>query len=439
MADFRSHLGSIFLLREELQAHCSGAQTSAVSHEELRKLLSALVKIETELTRVKEEIITALTAATPSTHSQPPAVAPPIAEPVVRAPYAAAVAPPIAQPVVRAPYAATVAPSIAEPVVRAPYAATVAPQSALGRRVDYRNSDVPDKQKIFIPHISFNTTENGLAHYFSSYGHVIHARIFSVPARDPSVPVKGNLATVGFEDYRVVEGLLASPGGNQLLLDGVKIMPRAYVSREKYNVNLKQERYQIFIGGVPSHATPEQIGQGLSQHLCEGIIDIRVVYVAKRKGTAHRGFAYVDLESEEDALYLLRHRYVNICGKRAECKVNTCSVDTINRMENRVMLDQYDDDKLVNAQDDFSSGDTSPVGSIRDSLPTVLGSSGANGISLKVTDKCIVCGINPRNCVLLWCCHDETCEECAEKLMVCPKPECREPIAMRETTIKLQK
>ena len=48
---------------------------------------------------------------------------------------------------------------------------------------------------------------------------------------------------------------------------------RSFQSKEKYNITptLKQRSYQIFIGGIPGYATPEDIGQALKEHLCDRV------------------------------------------------------------------------------------------------------------------------------------------------------------------------
>ncbi|XP_055357620.1 uncharacterized protein LOC129602587 isoform X2 [Paramacrobiotus metropolitanus] len=289
-----------------------------------------------------------------------------------------------------------------------------------------KTSSYPDQHKLFLSHLNIRTSENTLYHYFSQYGTIIDLRIFELPA-----PRKWNVACVGFEDIGTARALLHK----KFFIDGEEIIPKPYRSNTRpipAARSVKQTEYQIFLGGIPVQADVAIVQEAIRPHLIRGIRDVRVLYINENDRVRHRGFAYIDLESMEDAKYLLNIRYIQICNRKVECKPNTRTKAAILNDPKTIPPELLADDDVEN-DDETCTGEVEHVQTEGSNM--FLDVTGTNGDCKRASgenDICVICKTNPRDCLMLWCGHNDTCYDCGIQLKNCPKIGCGGPIDKRE-------
>ncbi|CAH8475378.1 unnamed protein product [Heterobilharzia americana] len=171
-------------------------------------------------------------------------------------------------------------------------------------------ADSNDPGKMFIGGLSPTTTSEGLRDYFQKYGELREYMIM----RDPLTKRSRGFGFVTFSDPMCVEKVLeAAPH----ILDFKKIDPKLAVPRKPgQNAKLSTRTKRVFIGGVATQTTNEELSEYFSQfgklESCELMMD--------KSTNRHRGFGFVTFESEESAEKVCEIHFHDLHNKMVEAK-----------------------------------------------------------------------------------------------------------------------
>lgn len=279
-----------------------------------------------------------------------------------------------------------------------------------------KKDHAPDNLKVFIPNIG-PLSEQQVFAYFERFGHVQDVIKTSYPHKPPT-------AIVRFIHPDSVQTVLESARHN---IEQFPVYPKLFTSTQeaaKRRAEMKQSgpqihfphRYQVYCGGISSAATIEDVKKALLEHTCGAIRDIKMPLMDKT--TKHRGFAFIDYERNDDAEHICRLQFLRFCGRQVECKPNMSPMPTYLRSGVNVMSLA---DSLPNVPPTSSE---SPAPRSQNELVTTSPS-----INDENQDKCIICRVKPKICMLLWCGHTATCMDCGKQLTHCPLNGCNEAVA----------
>ncbi|ESK91652.1 hnrnp a1-gamma isoform [Moniliophthora roreri MCA 2997] len=151
-------------------------------------------------------------------------------------------------------------------------------ESSGGTAFGMKPSEMHDHGKLFIGGLSWDTTDEGLAKYFSQFGKVDAVTIM----RDPSGTSRG-FAFLTFEDGSVVNNVITS----EHFLDGKTIDPKRAIPREEH---LRNTRY--FVGGLAPNTTSESMKEFFGTY---GKVVDATVMVDRDTGRS-KGFGFVTFE-----------------------------------------------------------------------------------------------------------------------------------------------
>ncbi|XP_055334830.1 uncharacterized protein LOC129585934 [Paramacrobiotus metropolitanus] len=416
---FRERMKDIFFHKDELENHFQNALNMAASKEDLVKLNVTVSKLERLLNSVKGDIDKRMAGSQQNGTAANAATGAASVQPTEQDKQAKAQPKVVAQVPSAKPSTSMGAVERAKEAQATRVFSNSAAHSDNGWSTFRKNPNIPDTQRIYVQKVSLNSTEESLYKYFSEYGRVLDVKLFIYP------DARANSAAVGFDNPLVVQKILTQ----KLVIDGFETYARPYFSKEgtprmKTMIQLKQKRYQIFCGGIPVRAAADDIKRALENFCMYGTIrDVRMVYPRGAKDrTVHRGFAFIDVENDEDAKWFISQAQpVYILGKEVDCKPNTRP------------LPEDDDASLSGSMADLTGLEElkdlkAPDSARKSPVSEPLKSDKASGSANMKTVACIVCKKNPQNCVLLWCGHTETCIDCGEKLKNCPRLGCGEPV-----------
>ncbi|XP_062517065.1 heterogeneous nuclear ribonucleoprotein D-like-A [Corticium candelabrum] len=176
-----------------------------------------------------------------------------------------------------------------------------------------------DVGKAFVGGLSHSTTEESLATHFSKFGEILNTSVM----RDPVTKVPRGFGFVEFKDPNVVE-LVAR---QEHFLDGKKVDPKQAMVPGKgparaVSTDANPSEYvgttkKIFVGGIAPGTTEDFMKDFFSSRY--GAVD-EVVFMYDRSTNKPRGFGFVTFESEETVDKVVKDHFIEIKGKRVECK-----------------------------------------------------------------------------------------------------------------------
>ncbi|XP_076922124.1 heterogeneous nuclear ribonucleoprotein 1-like [Bidens hawaiensis] len=179
----------------------------------------------------------------------------------------------------------------------------------------------PDNGKLFIGGISWDTDEDRLKEYFSSYGEVIEAVIM----RDRLTGRARGFGFVVFVDLAVAERVVKE----KHMIDGRTVEAKKAVPREDYHglnrtissiqgspVGPVGRTKKIFVGGLPSSITETDFKAYFDQF--GTITDVVVMY--DHNTQRPRGFGFITYDSEYSVDRVLYKTFHELNGKMVEVK-----------------------------------------------------------------------------------------------------------------------
>ena len=172
-------------------------------------------------------------------------------------------------------------------------------------------------RKIFVGGLNWETDEEKMKNYFSHWGTIVDCVIMRTPERRTS----RGFGFVTYDKARCVDECLKEKRHE---LDGKQIEPKRAVPRdETNNPSAHQKTKKIFIGGLASTTTEEDIEEYFNKLLNE-FGEGRIVDIDLKKDRDNpkriRGFAYVTFDCEEVVEKLLIMRTHEIKMKQCEVK-----------------------------------------------------------------------------------------------------------------------
>ncbi|KAJ8755752.1 hypothetical protein K2173_024296 [Erythroxylum novogranatense] len=172
--------------------------------------------------------------------------------------------------------------------------------------------------KLFVGGISWETTRETFTHHFSQYGEIVDSIIMS----DRHSGRPRGFGFVTFSDPAVADEVLK----NEHVIDGrvacfgvfcCQVEVKRTVPREDTEVNGITSPNKIFIGGIPSSLTEDELKEHFSIY---GIVVDHQIMVDHQTGRS-RGFAFVTFESEDAIKQILSEgRIHQLGGKQVEIK-----------------------------------------------------------------------------------------------------------------------
>ncbi|KAL1917701.1 uncharacterized protein VTP21DRAFT_3535 [Calcarisporiella thermophila] len=170
------------------------------------------------------------------------------------------------------------------------------PQSSDDRRVRH------EVGKLFIGGLSWESTNESLAEYFSKFGQVKDC----VVMHDSAGRSRG-FGFVTFADPEVLEIVLQQ----EHVLDGKKVDPKRAIPREEQDRTEK-----IFVGGVAPTVSEEEFRDYFSRF--GNVLDATLM--TSRQSGKSRGFGFVVFESGQSVEEVLRRTDLELHDKRVEVK-----------------------------------------------------------------------------------------------------------------------
>ncbi|CAB4272381.1 unnamed protein product [Prunus armeniaca] len=163
--------------------------------------------------------------------------------------------------------------------------------------------------KLFVGGVSWETTEEAFTNYFSKYGEIAD----SVIMIDKHSGRPRGFGFVTFADPGVVDSVLEE----EHVIDGRVVEVKRTVPREDMGFKGISKRKKIFVGGIPTSLTDDELGEYFSTY---GSIVEHQIMVDHKTGRS-RGFGFVTFENE-DALdkVFSEGKIHELGGKQVEIK-----------------------------------------------------------------------------------------------------------------------
>ncbi|OQV17628.1 hypothetical protein BV898_08252 [Hypsibius exemplaris] len=157
--------------------------------------------------------------------------------------------------------------------------------------------------KVFLLNLFRDSTTRSIAKYFGKFGSVVDVKIFRF-----STGESRGQGWIEFTNAAEAECVIRRSPHR---VDGRDVEAQIFLQRDP-RAKVSTASYQIFLGGVPSHLSLDEVKASLKGQV--KFRDIRLI--------SERGYAYLDMGSEADARDLLQQRYIKIGEKVVECKEN---------------------------------------------------------------------------------------------------------------------
>ncbi|GAV90834.1 RRM_1 domain-containing protein/RRM_6 domain-containing protein, partial [Cephalotus follicularis] len=172
----------------------------------------------------------------------------------------------------------------------------------------HRNRDA-SFGKLFVGGISWETTEEAFASYFSKYGEITD----SVIMRDKHTGRPRGFGFVTFADLAVADKVLEEDH----VIDGRTVEVKRTVPREDMDVKGVTRTKKIFVGGIPPSLTGEELKEYFS--LYGSIVEHQIML--DRKTGRSRGFGFVTFETEDAVEKVFSEGKTHeLAGKEVEIK-----------------------------------------------------------------------------------------------------------------------
>ncbi|WOH08613.1 hypothetical protein DCAR_0728057 [Daucus carota subsp. sativus] len=179
-----------------------------------------------------------------------------------------------------------------------------------------------DQGKLFIGGISWETSEEKLTEYFSSYGEVVQTSVM----RDKITGKPRGFGFVAFADPSVLDAVLQDTH----VIDGRTVEAKRAMSREEQQVSKSgnasagrnfggggsDRTKKIFVGGLPPTMSEDEFRLYFQSY--GNVTDVVVMY--DQQTNRPRGFGFISFDSEDAVDRVLHKTFHDLGGKQVEVK-----------------------------------------------------------------------------------------------------------------------
>lgn len=190
--------------------------------------------------------------------------------------------------------------------------------------------DRTEAGKLFVGGLSWETSVESLQNYFCQYGEVVDC----VVMKNPQTGKSRGFGFVTYKDPSCVETVLAVKCH---IIDGRQVDPKACNPKGANRNDLYKEETQdkerrvkgprgervdpykdkkVFIGGLPGNVDEDYLKEFFSRY--GKVIDVTIMFDPQKQRS--RGFGFLTFESDESIEQLCGEHYVEVNGKKVECK-----------------------------------------------------------------------------------------------------------------------
>ncbi|EDO36522.1 predicted protein, partial [Nematostella vectensis] len=181
------------------------------------------------------------------------------------------------------------------------------------------NTNNDPRAKLFVGGLNRETTNETLREYFEAYGELTDVVVIC----DSATKKSRGFGYVTFADYKVTRNVLKDKVENGAhRIDGKEVEVKRAIPRDDNSATSHEKTKKIFVGGLPEDATKEDIQEAIESLLEEKVDKVDLI-MKKEDETKHRGFAFVELNNEDQADELCCVKKIHVKGKMVEAKKAT--------------------------------------------------------------------------------------------------------------------